>query len=116
MPVPAIPIEAAEVAEYFRQVVNEDMQVVATGPKPHHGDLDFLFGSWQITFIYFDSWLDYCESVSTPDGRYANSDDWEVDALDSGNPFYLLEEDVARRLEEIMEQAIARFKSTGQAI
>ena len=103
-------IDSHEVAQYFCRVVREGIPVMATGPKPHHGDLDFLFGSWQITFIYFDSWLDYCESVSTPDGRYADSDDWEVDAQDSGNPFYLLEEDVARQLEEIMEQAIARHQ------
>ena len=104
-------IESPEVAEYFRRVVREGIPVVACGQKPHHGDLKFLFGDWQITFTYFDSWLDYCESASTPDGRYADSDQWQIDEQESSNPFYLLEDDIARQLEEIMEQAIARHQT-----
>lgn len=98
-------VTALEVVEHFHRALRGEIPVIAHGPKRYKGNLTFSLGEWQADFSFYEGSLDHCDSITTGDERKAESEEWEINAADDGNPVYLLSDDLICELEEILNRA-----------
>lgn len=98
-----------EVAEQYRKALRGEVPVKLADPewsweRSYCGNVDFWFGDWKVTLFNDCAELDYTDSVTTPDGRQSEFDDWCKGEF-IGCPLNLLDEDEYAALEQLVEQA-----------
>jgi hypothetical protein len=84
-------MKASEVTDLFRQALQGEIVVRLLGrfswQELSSGEVEYMFGDWQITFFNDCMDLDYVDSATSLDGRTGEYEDWEpenpVDKLTS---------------------------------
>ncbi len=96
-------VEATEVLELFRKVLNAEVQITQITPSYPITGSDGLFtleaDKYLVTIFIDAGELDYVDSVIAPDGRDGDYDYWTLHSEAQKDPIDLLSDVEHKRLE-----------------
>jgi hypothetical protein len=102
-------IQASEIVELFRQALRGEIAVKLLGDETWEevfcGDVEFMFGDWEIVVFNDVFEFDYVSEATAPDGRTAEFKDWEAD------PVELLTFDELAAMETLVEGLVPEVKA-----
>lgn len=101
-------VSGEEVAELLRQAIRGEVAVKLahaewTWEGTYAGDVGFVVGDWRVTIFNDCDELDYIDSVTAPDGRTGDFDQWWDD--NHSEPTCFLDASEQAALERLLEEA-----------
>ncbi|MGA2570579.1 MAG: hypothetical protein ABSF23_08680 [Terracidiphilus sp.] len=98
-------VSGQEILDLFRKAIRGEVKIVALGRSwndVYAGDVRFRIGDYEVVIFNDCNELDYADSVTAPDGRAGDFDDWwDTDT----EPVRLLTEPEYTALEHLLESA-----------
>ena len=102
-------IEAIEVAELLRDVINKNISIKLCDPcftwEEANGNIGVKINGYTITIFNDSGELDYIDSAISPDGREGDFDYWTEHASERKDPVDLLTEEEQSKLELKLNEA-----------